>query len=133
MLRHGQSYYQIESALATHPAQAQLAGPVQVKVYKTSCSDKVAQPKRFTYLHRSPQRASFSAILASDINLRRIFFVLRTLLSVATTAAAVAAVFAIFFSAASIFFIVFRRGFRYLDALPSLFLLDQLKRTYQRA
>jgi hypothetical protein len=41
-------------------------------------------------------------------------------------------VFAIFFSVASVFFIVFRRGFRYVDALPSLFLLDQLKRTYQR-
>jgi hypothetical protein len=119
--------------LATHPAQAQLTGPVQVKVYKTNCSDKVSQPDKCTNLHRLPQKARFSAIVAGDINLQKTFFMLRTLLSVATATAAVAVMFAIyFFSVASAFIIIFRRRFRQLDALPSLFLLNQLKRTKQR-
>jgi hypothetical protein len=43
-----------ELAVASHPAQAQLAGPAQVKVYKTPCSDKALQPNEFTYVHEWP-------------------------------------------------------------------------------
>jgi hypothetical protein len=38
--------------MATHPAQAQLVGPAQVKVYKTNRSDKVPQTHEFTYLYK---------------------------------------------------------------------------------
>jgi hypothetical protein len=40
-----------EFAVASHPVQAQLAGPARVKVYKTICSDKALQPNEFTYVH----------------------------------------------------------------------------------
>jgi hypothetical protein len=116
--------------METHPAQAQLAGPAQVKVYKTNCLDKVSQPHEFIYLYKSPQEASFSTISAGDINLRRTFLMFRTFFSVTTAAATVTAVFARFFvSVAYAFIIIFRRGFWQLDASPSLLLFNQLKRT----
>jgi hypothetical protein len=53
---------------------------------------RISQPLEFTYLYKSPQRASVSAISAGDVNLWRIFFMFRIFFSV--DAAAVATIFA---------------------------------------
>jgi hypothetical protein len=53
-----------EFAVASHPAQAQLARPAHVKVYKETRSDKALQPNEFTYVHKSPQRAKVSAMFS---------------------------------------------------------------------
>jgi hypothetical protein len=64
MLHHWQTCFHDEFAAASHPAQAQLAGPAQVKVYKTTCSDKALQPHKFTYVHEWPRRTNASAMFS---------------------------------------------------------------------
>jgi hypothetical protein len=78
--------------VASHPAQAQLAGLAQVKVYKTTCSDKILQPNKVTNVHKGHEGQMFQQRSASDINLRGTLFMFRTFFSIATTAAAVASV-----------------------------------------
>jgi hypothetical protein len=83
--------------MATHHAQTQLAGPVQIKVYKTNRSDKVPQTHEFTYLYKLPLWASLSTILASDIDLQRRFFVSRAFFNfIVTTADAAVVIVRIF-------------------------------------
>jgi hypothetical protein len=130
MLRRLQSYSHDEFSTATRPAQAQLTGPAQVKVYNTNCSDKVTQPHEFTYLHKSPRKASFSAISAGDINLQRTLLASRAFFNIIVTATVVATVFAgIFpFSVCAFINLIFRRRLWQCNALFSLLLFDQLKR-----
>jgi hypothetical protein len=118
--------------MAAHPAQAQIAGPAQVEVYVTDCSDKVSQTHEFTYLYKSPQWAIFSTILTSDIDLRRRFLTSIAFFNIIVTAAAAAAVATVSarifsFSVCAFIILIFGRRLWWCDALSSLLLFDQLK------
>jgi hypothetical protein len=79
--------------VASHPAQAQLPGPAQVKVYKTACSDKMLQPNEFTYVHNDHEGQMFHQCLARDVNLRGIFLMFRGMVAITTVVVAIVKVF----------------------------------------
>jgi hypothetical protein len=85
---------------------------------------RISQPLEFTYLYKSPQRASVSAISAGDVNLWRIFFMFR--IFVAATTAVVATIFARTFPVCVCGFItlIFGRRLWRRDALSLLLLFD---------
>jgi hypothetical protein len=102
-------------------AQAQLAGPAQVKVYKTTIQKN--------YVNIQIYRGSLEGAnnldkhLACDVNLRRIPIVPRSL--VVITAIVVAAARALFARVARIFIV--SKVFRGRSAFPAIFFLDQLR------
>jgi hypothetical protein len=102
--------------VVSHPAQAQLPGPAQVKVYKTTCSDKMLQPNKFTYVHNGHEGQMFYQRLARDVNLRGILFMTRAFFGIITVVAAIARV--LFVRPAGI--VIFGRGFWRRNALSSL-------------
>jgi hypothetical protein len=73
--------------------QAQLAGPAQVKVYKTSCLDKILQPNEFTYVHNGHEGQMYHQCLARDVNLRGIFLMFGGMITITAVVAAIAKVF----------------------------------------
>jgi hypothetical protein len=106
-----------EFVVASHPAQAQLPGPAQVKVYKTACSDKMSQLNKFTYVHNGHEGQMFHQRLARNVNLRGILFMTRAFFSIVTAAAAAIAR-VLFVRPAGI--IIFGRGFWRRNVLSSL-------------
>jgi hypothetical protein len=91
MLHHLQTYFHDESALATHPAQTQLAGLAQVKVYKkTKCFRQ--KHRNLTNLHiytNHHEGQKLQQCLAGNVNLRGIFLMFGGLISVAAIVAVV--------------------------------------------
>jgi hypothetical protein len=78
--------------VASHPAQAQHAGPAQVKVYKTTCSDKILQHNEFTYIQNGHEGKMFHQCLACDVNLRGTVFMIRAFFSITIVVAAISRV-----------------------------------------
>jgi hypothetical protein len=111
--------------LATHPAQAQLAGPAQVKVYKkTQCFKQKLRNLMNSHIYTNRHEGQmFQQYLASNVNLRGIFFVFGGLIRIATIIAAVARTFPVrvcrFF-----ILIIFGRRLWQCSAFSSLLLLD---------
>jgi hypothetical protein len=93
MLHHYQIHSQDEFVEASHPAQAQLPVPAQVKVYKTTCSDKILHPNEFTYVHNGHEGQMYHQYLARDVNLRGIFLMFGGMIAITAVVAAIARVF----------------------------------------
>jgi hypothetical protein len=82
----------------------------------------------FTRFIQIASKGKFRNISAGDVNLRRGFLVVRTILNI-TAAAAVTTIFArVFFGIVRVFIIlIFGRRLRRLNAFPSLFFSINLK------
>jgi hypothetical protein len=78
---------------------------------------KILQHNEVTNVHKGREGQMFQQHSASDINLRGILFMLRTLFGIATTAVAVARVPSV--RLAGIIFVIFRRGFWRCNTLSS--------------